>query len=159
MRSMIKNALKKVIYGPLSPIAVNVFRLVSNVEYRHFTKKWERQGWKKPDQPEIDFVRKNVTIIFKSFERQKMAKRLYKNIQSYYPGIRVIIADDSSKPLDLQGDSLQVIQLPFNSGLSYGLNRALEKVETPYVMRMDDDELLMYILTRKNRLHGRSEPL
>lgn len=29
-----------------------------------------------------------------------------------------------------------------NSGLSYGLNRALEKVKTPYVMRMDDDELL-----------------
>ena len=39
-------------------------------------------------------------------------------------------------------DLFQVIQLPFNSGLSYGLNRALEKVETPYVMRMDDDELL-----------------
>ena len=71
-----------------------------------------------------------------------MAKRLYRNIQSYYPGVRVIIVDDSSKPLDLQDDSLQVIQLPFNSGLSYGLNRALEKVETPYVMRMDDDELL-----------------
>lgn len=142
MRSMIKNALKKVIYGPLSPIAANVFRLVSNVEYRHFTKKWERQGWKKPDQPEIDFVCENVTIIFKSFERQNLAKRLYRNIQSYYPGVRVIIADDSSKPLDLKGDSLQVIQLPFNSGLSFGLNRALEKVETPYVMRMDDDELL-----------------
>ena len=142
MRSMIKNALKKVIYGPLSPIAVKVFRFISNMEYRHFTKKWERQGWKKPDQSEIDLVRENVTIIFKSFERQKMAMRLYRNIQSYYPGIRVIIADDSSKPLDLQGDSLQVIQLPFNSGLSYGLNRALEKVETPYVMRMDDDELL-----------------
>ena len=142
MRSIIKNALKKVIYGPLSPIAVKVFRFISNLEYRHFTKKWERQGWKKPDQSEIDLVRENVTIIFKSFERQKMAMRLYRNIQSYYPGVRVIIADDSSKPLDLQDDSLQVIQLPFNSGLSYGLNRALEKVETPYVMRMDDDELL-----------------
>ena len=44
MRSMIKNVLKKVIYGPLSPVAVNVFRLVSNLEYHHFTKKWERQG-------------------------------------------------------------------------------------------------------------------
>ena len=126
----------------MSPIAVNVFRFISNLEYVHFTRKWEKQGWKKPDQSEIDLVRENVTIIFKSFERQKMAKRLYKNIQSYYPGVRVIIADDSSKPLDLQGDSLQVIQLPFNSGLSYGLNHALEKVETPYVMRMDDDELL-----------------
>lgn len=71
-----------------------------------------------------------------------MAKKLYRNIQSYYPGVHVIIADDSSKPLNLQEDSLQVIQLPFNSGLSCGLNRALEKVDTPYVMRMDDDELL-----------------
>lgn len=87
-------------------------------------------------------MRENVTVIFKSFERQKMAKRLYENLQKYYPGVRVVIADDSRKPLDLQGDSLTIIQLPFNSGLSYGLNQALERVDTPYVMRMDDDELL-----------------
>lgn len=126
----------------LAPIDSFTFRFISNLEYHHFTKKWEQQGWKKSNQSEIDFVRENVTIIYKSFERQEMAKRLYRNIQSYYPEVRVIIADDSSKPLDLQGDSLQVIQLPFNSGLSFGLNRALEKLETPYVMRMDDDELL-----------------
>ena len=35
-----------------------------------------------------------------------------------------------------------MIQLPFNSGDSYGLNSALEKLETPYVMKMDIDELL-----------------
>lgn len=139
---MIKHLVKKMLYGPLEPIASIAFKIISNVEYGYFNHKWKKQGWKKPDQSEIDFVCENVTIIFKSFERQKMAKRLYRNIQSYYPGINVIIADDSSKPLDLQGDSLQVIQLPFNSGLSYGLNRALEKVMTPYVMRMDDDELL-----------------
>ena len=129
-------------YLQLSYILNPVFSLLSALEYRYFDFKWKSLGFRKPEQDEVEFVRKNVTVIFKSFERQKMAKRLYKNIQSYYPGIRVIIADDSSKPLDLQGDSLQVIQLPFNSGLSYGLNRALEKVETPYVMRMDDDELL-----------------
>lgn len=78
-------------------------------------------------------MRENVTVIFKSFERQKMAKRLYENLQKYYPGVRVVIADDSRKPLDLQGDSLTIIQLPFNSGLSYGLNQALERVDTPYV--------------------------
>lgn len=32
-----------------------------------------------PDQEEVEFVRENVTVIFKSFERQKMAKRLYEN--------------------------------------------------------------------------------
>lgn len=78
-------------------------------------------------------MRENVTVIFKSFERQKMAKRLYENLQKYYPGVRVVIADDSRKPLDLQGDSLTIIHLSFNSGLSYGLNQALERVDTPYV--------------------------
>ena len=139
---MNKKVIKKILYGPLEPIASIAFKIISNVEYGYFNHKWKKQGWKKPDKSEIDFVCENVTIIFKSFERQKMAKRLYRNIQTYYPGIHVIIADDSSKPLDLQDDLLQVVQLPFNSGLSYGLNRALEKVETPYVMRMDDDELL-----------------
>lgn len=142
MKNKIKKIYKKIVYGPLAPIFAICFAIISDLEYKHFDKKWKKQGREKPDCEEVNFVKDNVTIIFKSFERQKMAKRLYRNIQSYYPGIRVIIADDSSKPLDLQGDSLQVIQLPFNSGLSYGLNRALEKVETPYVMRLDDDELL-----------------
>lgn len=110
------------LYGPLSPIALSAFSLISDLEYRYFNSKWKKQGWKKPDQDEIDFVCENVTVIYKSFERQKMAKRLYENLQSYYPGIRVIIADDSSAPLDLKGDSLEILQLPFNSGLSYGLN-------------------------------------
>ena len=37
---------------------------------------------------------------------------------------------------------MRVIRLPFNSGLSAGLFAALKEVTTPYVMRMDDDELL-----------------
>ena len=79
-----------------------------------------------------------------------MAKKLYKNIQSFYPGAKVIIADDSSHPLKIKDrhHSLQIIQLPFNSGLSVGLNKALEQVKTPFVMRMDDDELL----TLKSRI-------
>ena len=142
MKNVVKKSVKLVLYGPLSPIASILFRTLSNLEYRYFNRKWTKQNWKNPPQSEINFVCKNVTVIFKSFERQKMAKRLYENLQEYYPGISVIIADDSSTPLELQGDSLEIIQLPFNSGLSYGLNCAIEKVKTPYVMRMDDDELL-----------------
>ena len=87
---------------------------------------------------DIRNVEENVTFIYKSFNRQKLAKRLYKSIRSYYPKARIIIADDSKEPLDLPC----VIHLPFNSGLSKGLNAALEQVQTPYLMRMDDDELL-----------------
>lgn len=104
--------------------------------------KWSLQGVKKPAPEDVKLMVENVTIIFKSFERQKLAKRLYKNIQDFYPGIRVIIADDSSKPLEIEGEHVEVIQIPFNCGLGRGLCQALERVETPYVIRMDDDELL-----------------
>ena len=52
---------------------------------------WIFSGNKKPDSKEVQFVREHVTFIYKSFERQKMAKRLYRNIQSYYTGVKVII--------------------------------------------------------------------
>lgn len=142
MKEMAKKIARIILYGPLAPVASFAFQSISIIEYGYFEHKWKKQGFSMPNQDEIAFVRENVTVIFKSFERQRMAKRLYRNIQKYYPGIRVIIADDSRKPLNLSGESLTVIQLPFNSGLSYGLNKALEQVETPYVMRMDDDELL-----------------
>lgn len=84
----------------------------------------------------------NVTFIFKSFQRHPMAKRLYRNIRRYYPNVQIVIADDSRKPLQLEGHALKIIQLPFNCGLSRGLNAALAQVKTPYVIRLDDDELL-----------------
>lgn len=142
MKNKIKNIVRKIIYGPLAGVSSIIYQGVAFVEYYFFQAKWRIMRYHKPDEETVQRMCENATIIFKSFERQKMAKRLYKNIQSYYPGIKVIIADDSRKPLDLVDDSLEVIQLPFNSGLSYGLNRALEKVSTPFVIRMDDDELL-----------------
>ena len=104
--------------------------------------KWSLQGAKKPNPEEVALIRENATFIFKSFQRQSMAKKLYRNIQVYYPGVRVIIADDSKQPLKINDPYVTVINLPFNSGLSYGINRALEQVTTPYVIRVDDDELL-----------------
>ena len=100
------------------------------------------QGYRMPSKEERKLVRENVTFIYKSFERQKMATQLYRNIQKYYPGTYVIIADDSRKPLEIRGKYVTVIHLPFNSGLSYGLNQALRQVKTPYVIRLDDDHLL-----------------
>ena len=94
---------------------------------------------------DIQNVEENVTFIYKSFFRQKQAIRLYRSIKTYYPHVRVIIADDSKKPLEIPDIHAEdtIIQLPFNSGLSKGLFAALEQVKTPYVMRMDDDELLI----------------
>ena len=99
-------------------------------------------GHRKPNKEEAAQVALQVTFIYKSFERQTMAKKLYRCIQRYYPGAKVIIADDSKIPLALDAPYAEVIHLPFNSGLSYGLNRALERVTTPFTVRMDDDLLL-----------------
>lgn len=137
-----RNILRKIAHGPFEPIFSIAFKIISNLEILYFNIKWFIMGERKPNQKEIDLVVQNVTFIFKSFERQNMAKQLYKNIQKYYPGVRVIIADDSKKTLEIKGSNLKIIHLPFNSGLSKGLNAALKEVKTPFVMRMDDDELL-----------------
>lgn len=142
MKENIKIIIRKISNTPFAAILSVVYQIVVFFQIHFFKLKWNLTKKQKPNKEEIQEVCKNVTFIYKSFERQKMAKRLYKNIQSYYPGVKVVIADDSSKPLKLKGDNLEVIQLPFNSGLSVGLNRALEKVTTPFVVRMDDDELL-----------------
>ena len=106
---------------------------------------YKHMGKAKISPDNIRNVEENVTFIYKSFNRQKQAKRLYRNIKQYYPNARVIIADDSKDPLSIQkmcGRDM-IVRLPFNSGLSKGIIQALEQVETPYVMRMDDDELLI----------------
>ena len=96
---------------------------------------------------DIRNVETNVTFIYKSFNRQRQARRLYRSIHRYYPKARILIADDSKDPLQIDG--AEIIHLPFNSGLSKGLIAALERVETPFVMRMDDD----FLLTPHSNIH------
>ena len=44
MANIVKQAVKKLIYGPLSPIASITFRIISNLEYKYFNSKWKKQG-------------------------------------------------------------------------------------------------------------------
>ncbi len=131
----ISNTNMAVILSPLNCIIVH-----TQIFFLHII--WFLTGKKKSDEKTVQLVKDQVTFIYKSFERQKMAKRLYQNIQSYYPGVKMIVSDDSEKPLEIDGEYVEVIHLPFNSGLSAGLNQDLERVTTPFVIRMDDDELL-----------------
>lgn len=90
-------------------------------------------------------VEENITFFYKSFNRQRLAKRLYRSIKAYYPKARVVIADDSEEPLRIpdMAERDTIIHLPFNSGLGAGLATALEQIRTPFAMRLDDDELLI----------------
>ena len=142
MKSKIKDFLRRIAHGPLEPVFCVTWDLLSRAWIRILKLWWDLTGAPMPTPEEQALVRENVTFLYKSFERQKKAKKLYRNIQHYYPGARVVIADDSKVPLELEGEGLTLIHLPFNSGLSRGLNAALAQVQTPFAMRMDDDELL-----------------
>ncbi|WP_292663811.1 glycosyltransferase [Nitratifractor sp.] len=88
----------------------------------------------------------NLTAIVKTFERPKTLRRLIDSIRRCYPNLRVIVADDSKTPSFFEG--MQTIALPYDSGVSLGRQRALEAVETPYVLLLDDD----FIFYRETKL-------
>lgn len=139
----------KIARGPFEPIFSFIYMSFVKMQFAFFKVKWKITGAPKASKEDICNVINNVTFIYKSFERQSMAKRLYRNIQKMYPGAKVIIADDSKTPLRIKRENLEIVHLPFNSGLSKGLNLALNKVKTPFTMRLDDDELL----TPYSRIH------
>ena len=124
-----------------------VARLLYNINDFYYVFRYKLMGKAVISENDIRNVEKNVTFIYKSFNRQNQAKRLYKSIKAYYPQAQIIIADDSEEPLSIEG--ADIIHLPFNSGLCKGLIEALSRVNTEYVMRMDDDELL----TPKSNIH------
>lgn len=144
----IKNAGNGAMGGAFAPAASMLWKVLFSAEWKYLDFIWRMRGFMMPGPEEQKQVRKQVTFIYKSFERKKMAVELYENIQRFYPGAQVIIADDSRVPLVYDAPFLHIVHLPFNSGLSYGVAKALEKVQTPYVMRLDDDELL----TRRTHL-------
>ena len=138
----VKSAGTTFMGGRLAPAASALWKGLFALEWKTLQAGWKLQGYKLPGPKERRAVRENVTFIYKSFERKEMAIGLYENIQKFYPGVRVIIADDSREPLKYQAPYLTILHLPFNSGLGSGIAAALEEVRTPFVMRMDDDELL-----------------
>lgn len=150
MKNKLREKLKKTAHGKLEPAAKLTFDIIAWLERIYFQCSYRLKSETNLSQEAKKEVEENVTFMFKSFERQKLAKRLYKSIRKFYPNAKIIIADDSSSPLTLKDDHLTVLQLPFNSGLSYGLNRALQKVKTPYLMKLDDD----CILTQKSDIIG-----
>ena len=137
-----------------STICRPIQSVVAMVEYWSLEVWWTLRGYRKPSAADVSSVADNVTIIFKSFERQKQARALVKSIWKYYPRVRIVIADDSSKPLEIPSqsddDKIKILQMPFNSGLSKGLNLALTEIQTPFMVRLDDDVLF----TRRTDLAG-----
>ena len=131
LKSCLRKLVTLVMESPLHKAAKWAYDVFLMAEYYVLSAGWFLKGGRRPDREQAAKVAKNVTFIYKSFERQYMAKRLFASIQRYYPGARVIIADDSRIPLRIDSKYAKVIHLPFNSGLSFGLSPALAEVDTP----------------------------
>jgi beta-1,4-N-acetylgalactosaminyltransferase 2 len=87
-----------------------------------------------------NWVASNATIAIKTFERPATLRRLIRSARRYFNG-RIIVADDSREPQRALGPGVDVIALPFNSGVAIGRNAALAAVDTPYVIVSDDDAI------------------
>ncbi|MEO5746853.1 MAG: glycosyltransferase [Ornithinibacter sp.] len=51
----------------------------------------------------------------------------------------IVVSDDSSSPRAFADPGVVVIELPFDSGVATGRNAALARVESEFVMSVDDD--------------------
>ena len=83
-------------------------------------------------------VAERVTVAVKTFERPAMIRRFVRSVRRVFDG-RIIIADDSRETWTSREPLVDVIGLPFNSGVAVGRNAALAAVGTEYVFISDDD--------------------
>ncbi len=82
-------------------------------------------------------MQKKVTLIVKTFERPKCIERLVYSVKMKYPNLRIIVADDSRESRPIAG--VEHLRLPYDTGASAGRNTALSRVETEFVVTLDDD--------------------
>lgn len=82
-------------------------------------------------------MKDKVTLIIKTFERPSCINRLVYSIKMFYPSIRIIVVEDSKDKTPLLG--VEHLLMPYDSGTSAGRNLALSKVDTEYVVTLDDD--------------------
>lgn len=83
---------------------------------------------------------KNVTICISTFERPDRCQTAINSIRKLYPGVAILIADDSRKPLDFE--NAITYKYPFDKGLSFKRNDLIKKVKTDYLVIMDDDQVM-----------------
>lgn len=82
-------------------------------------------------------MQNKITLIIKTFERPQCINRLVYSIKMMYPNLQVIVADDSRESRLIAG--VEHLRMAYDSGVSAGRNLALSKVNTPYVVTLDDD--------------------
>lgn len=92
----------------------------------------------RPSGAERAEVARRVTMTVKTFERPAVLRRCLSSVRTVFDG-RIVVADDSRTPAKDLGAGVEVLALPFNSGVPVGRNAALDEVRTEFVLVSDDD--------------------
>jgi hypothetical protein len=87
-----------------------------------------------------------LTALVKTFERPYVVRRLAASARRLYPELAILVVDDSREPVALEG--VTTIRMDYDSGVSAGRNEGLRRVETKYVLVLDDD----FVFYRHTRL-------
>jgi len=88
----------------------------------------------------------DVTAIVKTFERPGSLGRLIDSLRAFFPNLKILVADDSSKPYPRNDVEYHI--LPYDVGVSTGRNYLLKKVQTKYAALFDDD----HVCTKHTRI-------
>ncbi|MDT0215569.1 glycosyltransferase [Rothia sp. ARF10] len=92
----------------------------------------------RPTPGERAEVARRVTMTVKTFERPTVLRRCVASVRTVFDG-RIVVADDSRAPTLDVGRGVDVLAMPFNSGVPAGRNAALDAVDTELVLVSDDD--------------------
>lgn len=98
----------------------------------------DRVRYGRPTDAERAEAARRVTMAVKTFERPDVLGRCLASARTVFDG-RIVVADDSRRPVAGLGPRTDVIAMPFNSGVPAGRNAALDAVETEFVLVSDDD--------------------
>ena len=85
----------------------------------------------------------SVTAVIKTFQRPRQVRRLVRSIRRVQPDLPILVVDDNETPSPVKGADL--LAMPYNSGISAGRNAALEQIDTPFFLLLDDD----FVFTRR----------
>ncbi|XP_077986954.1 beta-1,4 N-acetylgalactosaminyltransferase 1-like [Glandiceps talaboti] len=103
----------------------------------------------------MDDINKKVTIVTKTFERYYCLKRLIDSVGEFYPGMTILVADDSENVEKIDAPNVKQYLMPFAEGWFPGRNLLMSQVRTKYFVWVDDD----YIFTENTKLENFLEKL
>ncbi len=83
---------------------------------------------------------RDITFGITAFNRPQHLRQLVESIRTRYPHVPIVVADNGNQHAVLP-DDVQIIQLPFDGGLSKARNALIDNLKTEYLLLLEDDFL------------------